>query len=86
MSAITDLLYEAIAAESRGMHYLAACKARRAAVAAQAIADAIQHEALCLREIEPAIEFEPVDAQPLPVPEVEDLTYDLPQWLRRAAE
>jgi hypothetical protein len=36
-----------------------------------------------IRVTRPAMTFEP-----LPLPEVEDLTYleDLPQWLRRAAE
>lgn len=78
----TQLLNDSLSAEARGMYFLAAAKARRAAQILQGYADQLKHEAMCMQTIEPRIEFEPLTDHPLG-----ELTIDdLPAFLRRQAD
>jgi hypothetical protein len=83
MSQVDDLLRDAMHASWMGMDSKAAGLFRRLAIIHQERATA--RRIAGIKADATGIQFEPVE-EPLPVPEVEDLTYDLPQWLRRAAE
>jgi len=79
----TQLLHDALSAEARGMYFLAASKARRAAQLLQGYADRLNHEARVLSVVKPRIEFEPLDDSE----QLGELTLDdIPAYLRRQAE
>lgn len=82
----TQLLHDSLAAEARGMFFLAAAKARRAAQILQGYADRLQHEAVCLKVVQPKIDFEPCDPPDEEHHFGELVIDDLPAWLRRQAE